>query len=110
MYRKFQQVEIIDIDQMVVQQIFRLLLLEHRNGLTHLGEMLGGLAGGACQLCDIGRHQRTFAVIIEIPRMGIVGQRIECAAERLVMAELAAARPQIGAIVLDANGTETGCF
>ena len=110
MDRKFQQVEIIDIDHMIVQQIVGLLLFEHCNGLAHLGEMLRCLAGSVCQLRDIGRHQRTFAVIEELARMGIIGQRIKRAAERFVMAELAAIGTQIGAIVLDANGAETGSF
>lgn len=110
MNRKFQQVEIIDIDHVIVQQISGLFLFELGNGLAHLGKVLRGLAGGVCQLRDIGGHQRAFAVKEEIPRMGIIGQRIERAAERFVIIELAAVGSQIGAIVFDANRAEAGSF
>ena len=95
---------------MVVQQKIGLLLFEQCNGLAHLGKMLRSLARRVCQLRNIGRHQGAFAVIEEIARMGIIGQRIERAAEWFVMAELAAIGAQIAAIVLDANRTETGGF
>ena len=84
------QIKVIHINGEILLQKSGVFFFQLEDGVLNHGKVGLGVAVGALELLDIGRHQRAFGVVQKLSAHRIERQRIEAAGKGFVFAHGAA--------------------
>ena len=100
------QIKVIRIDGEILLQKSGVFFFQLEDGVLNHGKVGLGVAVGALELLDIGRHQRAVGVVQKLSAHRIERQWIEAAGKWFVIAHVAALVTQMLTAFLDTNAAQ----
>ena len=97
------QIKVIHINGEILLQKSGVFFFQLEDGVLNHGKVGLGVAVGALELLDIGRHQRAVGVVQKLSAHRIERQRVEAASKWFVFAHGAALIAEMLATSFDAN-------